>query len=165
MDRKILIFIILFIFIFELQYIYLPNSKKVKNLNNLITKKENEYNEFLKLCERYKKMGEKKESSNFKIASQNFSFFSYLNNLIDKTNIRTNISDIKILPKEEIENYIMEKIQIDINLISLEQLLSILNQIEKTRGLYIFQFEIKRDKNKPYFLNVSIGIICLKQKE
>lgn len=165
MDRKILFFLLLFICIFEFQYIYLPNIRKVDNLNNLIIKKEKEYNEFINLCEKYKKMGEKKENNSFKVTSSKFSFFSYLNDLVDKVGIRTNIGDIKILPKEEIENYTIEKIQIDLNLVSLEQILSILTQIEKTKGVYIFLFEMKRDKNKPYFLNVSIGMVCLKQKE
>jgi hypothetical protein len=84
--------------------------------------------------------------------------------LIDKTGIKTNINDIKILPKEEIEKYVLEKIEVEINLISLDQLLSLLSKIEKTNGIYIFKYEMKRDKNKPYFLNVSIGLICLKEK-
>jgi len=164
MDKRILVFLILFVLVFEFKYIYLPNKKKLDNLTKLISKKEEEYKEFINLCEEYKKTGENKESQSFKVASYKFSFFSYLNDLIDKTGIKTNINDIKILPKEEIEKYVLEKIEVEINLISLDQLLSLLSKIEKTNGIYIFKYEMKRDKNKPYFLNVSIGLICLKEK-
>jgi hypothetical protein len=164
MDKRILVFLILFVLVFEFKYIYLPNKKKLDNLTKLISKKEEEYKEFINLCEEYKKTGENKESQSFKVASHKFSFFSYLNDLIDKTGIKTNINDIKILPKEEIEKYVLEKIEVEINLISLDQLLSLLSKIEKTNGIYIFKYEMKRDKNKPYFLNVSIGLICLKEK-
>jgi len=164
MDRRILIFLILLILIFEFRYIYLPNRKKLENLTKLVSQKEEEFKEFVNLCEEYKKYGEKREKQFLKITSSKFSFFSYLNDLIDKTGIKTNINDIKILPKEEIEKYVLEKIEIELNLISLEQLLSLLNQIEKTNGIYIYRYEMKRDKNKPYFLNVSLGLICLKEK-
>jgi len=164
MDRRILVFLILFIFVFEFKYIYLPNKKKLDNLTKLISKKEEEYKEFINLCEEYKKTGENKKNQSFKVASHKFSFFSYLNDLIDKTGIKTNINNIKILPKEEIEKYVLEKIEVEINLISLDHLLSLLSKIEKTNGIYIFKYEMKRDKNKPYFLNVSIGLICLKEK-
>ncbi len=164
MNKKIIIFILIFVVIFEYQYIYLPNRKKVENLNKLILKKEKEYSEFLNLCEKYKKIMEENKNTGLKIAKNKFSFFSYLNDLIDKFNLRTNIGDIKILPSEELTKYILEKIQIDINLISLEQLLSILTKIEKTEGVYITKFDMKRDKNKPYLLNISMTIECLKQK-
>ena len=164
MDRKIVIFLSIFILIFEFRYIYLPNKKKFDNLKKLISKKEEEYKEFINLCEEYKKIEENKEKQNFKIVSVKFSFFSYLNDLIDKVGIKTNINDIKILPKEEVKEYVFEKIEVELNLISLEQLLSLLNQIEKTKGIHIFKFEMKRDKNKPYLLNVSLGLVCVKQK-
>jgi hypothetical protein len=164
MDRRILVFLVLFILVFEFKYIYLPNKKKLDNLTKLVSKKEEEYREFINLCEEYKKTGENKENQGFKVASQKFSFFSYLNDLIDKTGIKTNVNDIKILPREEIEKYVLEKIEVELNLISLEQLLSLLSQIEKTNGIYIYKYEMKRDKNKPYLLNVSIGLTCLKKK-
>jgi len=164
MDRRVLIFLFLFILLFEFRYIYLPNKKKVDSVTKLISKKEEEYKEFINLCEEYKLIAQNKEKNNFKVANINFSFFSYLNDLIDKIGIKTNINNIKILPKEEIEKWLLERIEIEINLISLEQLFSLLSKIEKTNGLYIFKFEMKRDKNKPYFLNISLGLICLKQK-
>ena len=165
MDRKIILIFIAFVFIFEYRYIYTPFRKKNKNLDNLILKKEKEYNEFLELCEKYKKGEIKEKEPSLKIASAKFSFFSYLNDLIENLQIKTNVGDIKILPKEETEEYFIEKIQIEMNLITLEQLLNILNKIEKTKGIYISQFEMKRDKNKPYLLNTSMIISCLKEKE
>ncbi|MGC8976968.1 MAG: hypothetical protein ACP5OB_05030 [Candidatus Ratteibacteria bacterium] len=164
MDRKIFFLILVFIIIFEFQYIYLPNRKKIKNLDKLIIQKEKQYIEFLDLCEKYKKTKGKKNENQIKYAPLKFSFFTYLNDLIEKTGIKTNIQDIKILPKEEIGRYILEKLEIDLNLITLEQTLSILSQIERTKGVYITYFEMKRDKNKPYLLNLSMGISCLKQK-
>jgi hypothetical protein len=164
MDRKIILIFIVFVIIFEYQYIYTPYRKKNKNLDNLILKKEKEYNDFVELCERYKKGEFKEKKSYLEIASDKFSFFSYLNDLIDSSQIKSNVGDIKILPKEETEEYLVEKIQIEINLITLEQLLIILNKMEKTKGIYISQFEMKRDKNKPYFLNTSMIISCLKEK-
>ncbi|HOK56288.1 MAG TPA: hypothetical protein PKV21_02130 [bacterium] len=164
MDRKIILTFVIFIIIFEYQYIYLPNKKKIKNLDSIILKKEKEYKEFIELCEKYKKGEVEKKDTTVNVVSDKFSFFSYLNDLIENSSIKTNFGDIKILPREEIDEYIMEKIQIDINLITLEQLLSILNKIEKTKGIYISQFEMKRDKNKPYLLNVSMIITCLKNR-
>lgn len=164
MDRKILILLLLFIIIFEYQFIYSPNKRKIKNLEALIEKKEKEYREFLELCEKYKNL-KKDEMVSFKIVDKNFSFFTYLNNLIDKFNLKGNVGEIKILPSEELSGYNLEKIQFNLNLINLEQLLSILEMIEKTKGVYITRFEISRDKNKPYLLNLSMIITCLKKKE
>lgn len=165
MDRKIILTFIAFILIFEYQYIYVPNKKKIKNLDNIILKKEKEYDEFIDLCEKYKKDENKEKDISFKIVPNKFSFFTYLNDLIETLAIKTNVNDIKILPKEEFDEYFLEKIQIEINLITIEQLLSILNKIEKTKGIYISQFEMKRDKNKPYLLNISMIISCLKRNE
>lgn len=162
MDKKILFLGIIFVLIFEFQYIYLPNKRKLENIEKLISKKEKEFGEFLELCEKYKK--NEKGNDKLKTASDKFSFFTYLNDLIDGERIRENVSEIKILPREENEKYILEKIQITLNLISLEKLLSLLEKIEKTKGLYIVQFEERRDKNKPYLLNTSIIIGCLKSK-
>jgi Tfp pilus assembly protein PilO len=41
MDKRILVFLILFVLVFEFKYIYLPNKKKLDNLTKLISKKEN----------------------------------------------------------------------------------------------------------------------------
>ncbi|MCX7916744.1 MAG: hypothetical protein N2589_01255 [bacterium] len=164
MDRKIIFLIIGFILLFEYQYIYLPNRKKIRNLENLLLKKEKEYEEFIILCEKYKKVESEEKKSYLKTVSEKFSFFSYLNDLIDSVSLRTNVNNIKILNKEELQNYNLEKIQLEINNISIEQLISLLNKIEKTNGIYVTQFEMKRDKNKPYFLNISMTISCLKQK-
>ncbi|MCM8818254.1 MAG: hypothetical protein NC915_02070 [Candidatus Omnitrophica bacterium] len=163
MDKRIVVLLILFVIIFEFQYIYMPNRKKLENLNALILKKEKEYTEFLNLCEKYKK-SENEHSKGLKVVPGDFSFFSYLNDLIDNFNIRANVGDLKILPSEDISQYLLEKIQIDLNLMSLEQTLSLINKIEKTKGLYITRFEMKRDKDKPYLLNISTIISCLKQK-
>ncbi|MCM8784851.1 MAG: hypothetical protein NC827_00970 [Candidatus Omnitrophica bacterium] len=161
MDRRIILILIAFIIIFEYQYIYIPNKRKVKNLENLILKKEKEYNEFIELCEKYKKGEIKEKNYSVEVATDRFSLFSYLNDLIEVSSIKTNISDINILPKEKINEYLLEKIEIQINLITIEQLLSILEKLEKTKGIYIYQFEMKRDKNKPYLLNTSMIISCL----
>ncbi|MCM8767616.1 MAG: hypothetical protein NC921_02395 [Candidatus Omnitrophica bacterium] len=162
MDRRIILVLIAFIVIFEYQYIYVPNKKKIKNLENLISKKEKDYNEFIELCEKYKRGEIEKREHSVEVVSDKFSLFSYLNDLIEVSTIKTNVSDINILPKEDIKEYILEKIELQINLITIEQLLSILEKLEKTKGIYIYQFEMKRDKNKPYFLNVSMIISCLK---
>lgn len=162
MDKKILFLAIIFVLIFEFQYIYLPNKRKLENIEKLISKKEKEFEEFLQLREKYKK--NEKGNDKLKTTSDKFSFFTYLNDLIDGERIRENVGEIKILPREENEKYILEKIQITLNLISLEKLLSLLEKIEKTKGLYIVQFEERRDKNKPYLLNTSIIIGCLKSK-
>ncbi|MCM8832518.1 MAG: hypothetical protein NC816_01135 [Candidatus Omnitrophica bacterium] len=162
MDRRIILVLIAFIVIFEYQYIYVPNKKKIKNLENLISKKEKDYNEFIELCEKYKRGEIEKREHSVEVVSDKFSLFSYLNDLIEFSTIKTNVSDINILPKEDIKEYILEKIELQINLITIEQLLSILEKLEKTKGIYIYQFEMKRDKNKPYLLNVSMIISCLK---
>jgi len=164
MSKRIIILALLFIIVFEFQFIYSPNRKKLENLNILTLKKEKEYSEFLNLCEKYKKLNENKNLS-FKVVQNKFSFFSYLNDLIDKFNIKVNVGDVKIFPVEEISQYILEKMQIDLNLLSLEQLLTILDHIEKTKGIYITRFEMRRDKNKPYLLNITMTISCLKNKE
>lgn len=163
MDRKIIWLGILLIIIFEYQYIYSPDKRSAKNLDILILKKEKEFNEFLELCEKYKKTEEKKKNAeDIKFVSEKFSIFSFLNDLIIKNNLKTNVSDIKILPFEKINNFIIEKIQIQINYLKLEQLLFLLEEIEKTNGVYINEFKMERDKEKPYFLNTSIIIGCLK---
>lgn len=164
MDKRIVTLVMFFILVFEFQYIYLPNKKKLENLNTLILKKEKEYTEFLNLCEKYKKSADE-QNRELKIVQNNFSFFSYLNDLIDNFNIRTNVGDVKILPSEDLSGYVLEKIQIDLTLVSLEQILSLLNRIEKSKGVYITRLEMKRDKDKPYLLNISMIISCLKQKK
>ncbi|MFN4226948.1 MAG: hypothetical protein ACK4F0_02250 [Candidatus Ratteibacteria bacterium] len=162
MDKRIILILIVFIIIFEYQYIYAPNKRKVKNLESLILKKEREYNEFIELCEKYKESKSKENDTSLQFASEQFSFFSYLNDLIETLAIKTNVSDINILPKEKVDEYTLEKIEVQINLITIEQLLSMLEKLEKTKGIYIHQFEMKRDKNKPYLLNISMVISCLK---
>lgn len=164
MNKNLLILVIFAGILFEYQFIYSPNIRKIKNLNNLLTKKEKEYQEFLFLCEEYKKreIGEAKRE-NFKTVSKNFSFFSYLNDLIEKINLKSNMGEIKILPKENKNDFIIEKLKISINLISIEQLVSFLNSIEKTEGVYITQLEMQRNKEKPSLLDIEIVIMCLKK--
>ncbi|MBN1445991.1 MAG: hypothetical protein JW957_07795 [Candidatus Omnitrophica bacterium] len=161
--RKLFLLVVLLAVFAELRLVYFPQKKKIISLNKLISAKEKDRDELSALCVEYasKKNGDSEPS--LKIAEKNFSLFSYAGKLIEKQNLERSIAGIQPLAPAEKEGYITERTRLSLKGTTLKQLYDFLYEIEvKENAVYISDFRMRRDKEKPAFLTAEIELAAVK---
>ncbi len=163
MEKRLIILLGLAVFVFEYQFIITPLHKKTKATEDLIRKKENDYKTLQNILEKYKKKNPEKGTKKGKIVGKKFSLFSFTGKIVEKNSIISNVKNIKPLPVEKKNHFLIEKIKLNIENIPLEKLLKFLSDIENSNyPVYISEFSMVRSKTNPSLLKVDIEIITIK---
>jgi len=162
-NRKYLLFAVLFIILTEIKFILIPDRNRLNSLNKLISQKKSEMQELENLCRQYTDNSSKKSRNSPNISRKDFSLFSYTGNLIRKNSLERNVSGIQPLAASENEGYLIEKIRLNLNSVSLKQLYDFLYEIEISESaVYVNEFRMRRNKENPSSLTAEIVLVAIK---
>ncbi|MCK9266789.1 hypothetical protein M0P98_07980 [bacterium] len=162
-DKKMLILIIIFVFVFEYKFIYMPGRKKLETVNKIVSQKQSDMELLEKLCSEYELTKKNEEDTLLKTADSDFSLFSFLGKIIEKQNLEKNISSIKPLPIIEKESFLIEKIRISVDNVTLQQIYDFLYSIETSRNaIYVPEYRMKRNKEKEFLLGVEMELLSIR---
>ncbi|MCD6408130.1 hypothetical protein J7L87_03670 [bacterium] len=161
--KRLIILILVAAVVFEYRFIFSPSRKRIISLNKLIEKKKEDYKLLKKMCQEYEKLKKGGKSSSVKIADKKFSLFSYVGDVIEKKNLKQFVRGIKPLPPEEKDSYKIEKIKLTFENITLDKLVDFLIDVEKKNFyVYIPEFSMRKNKEKPYLLSVEMEMFIIK---
>lgn len=162
MDTKKITLLFVFLVMLEVRFIYIPAKKNLVSLNELIMAKKKDRDTLVSLCEEYRKR--KKEKEPPRIARKEFSLLSYTVGLIEKKDIKGNITGLQPLKVETKGGFSVESIRIGIEGITLQQLYEFLSSVEKSsEGIYISEFRMERKKDQPHLLGVELELFVMKE--
>ncbi len=165
MNDKKLFLLMLCVFIFEYKFIYSPGKRKLDALNQVISQKQSDMQLLEKLCCEYESKKKKEEENILKTSNPNFSLFSYISRLIEQQKIEKNIMAIKPFPITEKESFQIEKIRLNIENVTLQQIYDFLHGIESSTNIvYIPEFRMRRNREKPFLLSVEMELLSIKGK-
>jgi|LSQX01.2.fsa_nt_gb hypothetical protein len=162
-DKKMLILIIIFVFVFEYKFIYMPGKKKLETVNKIVSQKQSDMELLEKLCSEYELTKKSEEDTLLKTAGSDFSLFSFLGKIIEEQNLEKNISSIKPLPIIEKESFLIEKIRISVDNVTLQQIYDFLYSIETSQNaIYVPEYRMKRNKEKEFLLGVEMELLSIR---
>ncbi|HNS31833.1 MAG TPA: hypothetical protein PKN36_02515 [bacterium] len=165
-DKKLFFLIILFVFIFEYKFIYMPGKKKLDSVNQIIFQKHSDKQLLDKLCFEYEQKKKSEEERIIRTADSDFSLFSYMGNLIEKQKIEKNITGIKPLPLVDKESFVIEKIRLNMENITLQQVYDFLYGMESSaNAIYIPEFRMRRNRQQQFLLSAEMEILSIKTNE
>lgn len=162
-DKKLFLLIVVFVLVFEYKFIYSPGRKRLDAVNQIIEQKESDMQLLEKLCFEYELKRQREQETIVKTAAPDFSLFSYLGNLIEQKNLENNITGIKPMPHTFKESFQMEKIRLNFENITLQQIYDFLHSMENSKNaVYIPEFRMRRNREKPFFLSVEMELLSMK---
>ncbi|RKY31174.1 MAG: hypothetical protein DRP67_03130 [Candidatus Omnitrophota bacterium] len=164
--RKVFILFMVFIAVFLIQFVYIPGRKKLISTRKLIMKKYDEYDQLLSLCKEYKDLSSKKNQFLQGYQKENFSLISFISEIADKYSLKPNMKEIKIYPEIKREDFVLQKVKVLFTEIELKKIYEILKNIEESKNkIYISYYNQKRNREKPFLLDVEMELYVLKKKK
>ncbi len=164
--RKVFILFVIFAVIFLIQFVYIPGRKKLISTRKLISKKYDEYNQLLSLCMEYKKLYSKKESIHPGYSSEDFSLISFLGEIVDKYSLKPKMREIKLYPEIIRDDSVIQKVKVVFEGLELEKVCNLLERIKESKNkIYISSYSHKRNREKPFLLDVEVELYILKKKK
>ena len=125
-----------------------------------------EYDQLLSLCKEYKDLSSKKNQFLQGYQEENFSLISFISEIADKYSLKPNMKEIKIYPEIKREDFILQKVKVLFTEIELKKIYEILKNIEESKNkIYISYYNQKRNREKPFLLDVEMELYVLKKKK
>jgi len=163
-DKKLLILVMAVLIVFEYRFIYSPGKRKLGGLNLAISQKESDSRLLDKLCKEYQDKQLKEKDEMLLTSGPEFSLFAYLGSLIEKGKMEKNVTGIKPLPIIEKESFLVEKIGISMDNITLQQLYNFLYGLEKgSNPVYVPEFRMRRNREKQFLLSAEMELLSIKK--
>jgi len=162
-DKKLILLIMAFILVFEYKFIYSPGRRKLEALDSFIAQKQSDMQLLEKLCAEYELKKAREEEGIVKIARPDFSLFSYLGKTVERKKLEKNITGIKPIPLIEKEAFQIEKIRLNLENITLQQIYDFLQEVENSEnGVYVPEFRMRRNRDRQFLLGVEMELLSIK---
>ncbi|MCM8768440.1 MAG: hypothetical protein NC911_01975 [Candidatus Omnitrophica bacterium] len=151
------------VLIFYYQFVFFPGRRQMRSLQESLTRKERDLKTLEKLSQEYKERVEKRQEEQVNYSPENFSLIGFLSEAISATGVRDNVREVKPLPSLTHQEATVERIRLVVEELTLEAACNLLKYIESQKLIYFPSFQMKRHRDKPYWVNLEVELCVLKK--
>ncbi len=151
------------ILIFCYQFVFTPGRRQLRSLRETLARKNQDLKTLEKLCQEYRQRTAQEKLSPSSYAAESFSLIGFLGQLVNAAGLKDNVREVKPLPALSRQEAIVERLRVSLEEVSLETVCRLLREIEQPGFIYVANFQMKRHREKPFWVNVEMELFVLKK--
>lgn len=160
--RRVIFFGVLAVLLFCYQFAFVPGRRKLRALEQQRVQKTKDYQLLVRLAEQYRERLEKQSGQEVKPSPTSFSLLSFVVDLLENAGLKANVKEIKPLPEQLVENFVFQRVRLALADTSLESLYGFLQKLENSPAVYVPNFQLKRNKEKPFLISAELELLVIK---
>jgi hypothetical protein len=160
--RQVVYIGVLALLLFFYQFAFVPGRKKLHALEQQQVQKTKDYQLLTRLAGQYRESLEKQSGQEIRPSPASFSLLSFVVDLLESAGLKANVKEIKPLPEQLVENFVFQRVRLALADTSLESIYGFLQKLESSPAVYVPNFQLKRNKDKPFLVSAELELLVIK---